>query len=80
MSCARSSAHRQCLTTRRMTSGEIRVVADSGGKVSVRIPPGQGSQSNYTLEVGEPVVSNDLPARPASRCRRSSSTEVCTGA
>ena len=49
-----------CMVSRRMASGEIHVVADSGEQINVRIPAGQGSQSRYTLEVGEPVLSNDL--------------------
>ena len=60
MGVVRTTLGTLCMVTRRMASGEIRVVADSGGQISVRIPAGEGSQSSYTLEVGEPVLSNDL--------------------
>jgi diguanylate cyclase (GGDEF)-like protein/PAS domain S-box-containing protein len=53
-----------CLTTRRLASGEVRVVAAEGETFDPTIPPGQPSQTAYTLQVAEPVVSNDLRGEP----------------
>ena len=49
-----------CITTRRLASGEVRLVAADGETFSSTIPSGQPSQTAYTLQVGEPVLSNDL--------------------
>ena len=49
-----------CITTRRLTSGDLRLVAADGDGLDMRIPAGRPSQSVYTLELGEPVISNDL--------------------
>ncbi len=49
-----------CVTTRRLASGEIRIVAAEGKRFNNTIPPAHPSQTAYTLRVGEPVVSNDL--------------------
>jgi diguanylate cyclase (GGDEF)-like protein/PAS domain S-box-containing protein len=50
-----------CATTRLTTDGEVRVVAASGLSHDARIPADQGTQSAFTLDAGEPVISNDLP-------------------
>ena len=50
-----------CITTRRRASGEVALVAAEGETFDPTIPPGQPSQTAYTLQVREPVVSNDLP-------------------
>jgi diguanylate cyclase (GGDEF)-like protein/PAS domain S-box-containing protein len=49
-----------CVTTRRLASGEVRIVAAEGKPLDPTIPPGRSSQTAYTLGVGEPVLSNDL--------------------
>jgi len=53
-----------CITTRRLASGEVRLVAAEGETFDPTIPRGQPSQTAYTLQVGEPVVSNDLLGEP----------------
>ncbi len=53
-----------CITTRRLASGEVRLVAAEGETFDPTIPPGQPSQTAYTLQVAEPVVSNDLRGEP----------------
>jgi len=50
-----------CITTRRLASGEVRIVAAERGGLDPAIPPGRTSQTAFTLELGESVVSNDLP-------------------
>jgi diguanylate cyclase (GGDEF)-like protein/PAS domain S-box-containing protein len=49
-----------CLTTRRLASGEIRVVGMDGGALSYTVASGAPSQTAYTLQVAEPVVCDDL--------------------
>ncbi|MGO9790669.1 MAG: EAL domain-containing protein [Solirubrobacteraceae bacterium] len=49
-----------CLTTRRLANGEVRIVAADGEPFDSTIPAGQPSQTAFTLEVGESVLSNDL--------------------
>ncbi len=51
-----------CVTNRRLASGEIRNVAIAGDVVLFSIPPGRPSQTAYTLGVSGPVISNDLSA------------------
>ena len=76
---------RNCIMNRRLADGEIRCVAVATDAVVVSIPPGQPSQSEYTLAASEPVISNDLVAEtrfgvPASVLRhglqRSASARV----
>ncbi len=50
-----------CITTRRLASGEVRIVAAEREGLDPTIPPGRPSQTAFTLAVGESVVSNDLP-------------------
>jgi GAF domain-containing protein len=50
-----------CITARRLASGAVRIVAADGETFDVRIPPGDPSLTAYTLDLGEPVLSNDLP-------------------
>ena len=53
----------------------------AAGETRVTIGPGQPTQTAYTLEVGEPVVSNDLPGETRfSVRRRSSGATACAGA
>jgi diguanylate cyclase (GGDEF)-like protein/PAS domain S-box-containing protein len=49
-----------CVTSRRLASGEVRIVAADGEPFDPTIPAGQPSQTAFTLGVGESVVSNDL--------------------
>jgi diguanylate cyclase (GGDEF)-like protein len=53
-----------CMTNRRLADGTIRTVAADGQNYDLTIPAGAPSQAGYTLEVGAPVVSNDLAAEP----------------
>ncbi len=48
-----------CVTTRRLASGEIRIVAADGERFDP-VPAGQPSQTAFTLAVDESVLSNDL--------------------
>ena len=61
---ARDSRHGELHHPRRLASGEVRLVAAEGETFDPTIPPGQPSQTAYTLQVGEPVVSNDLLGEP----------------
>ncbi|MGO9955823.1 MAG: putative bifunctional diguanylate cyclase/phosphodiesterase [Solirubrobacteraceae bacterium] len=51
-----------CITTRRLASGEVRIVAAGreGEPLDPTIPPGQPSLTTFTLQTGGPVLSNDL--------------------
>ena len=49
-----------CITARRLASGAVRIVAADGETFDVKIAPGQPSLTAYTLDVGEPVLCNDL--------------------
>jgi diguanylate cyclase (GGDEF)-like protein/PAS domain S-box-containing protein len=49
-----------CMINRRLAGGAIRTVSTEGENYDLTIPAGRASQTGYTLEVGEPIVSNDL--------------------
>ena len=49
-----------CVTTRRLASGEVRVVAADGDYHGFTVSPEERSRTNYTLQVAEPVLSDDL--------------------
>jgi GAF domain-containing protein len=49
-----------CMINRRLAGGAIRTVSAEGENYDLTIPAGRASQTAYTLEVGEPIVSNDL--------------------
>ena len=51
-----------CIATRRLGGGEIRLLATDRETFEFTIPAGQPSQSQFTLQAGEPVISNDLLA------------------
>jgi len=51
-----------CITTRRLASGEVSLVANDRETFEFAIAPGQPSQSQFTLRAGVPVISNDLLA------------------
>ena len=57
----RMLATADCVITRRLADGDVRLVAADGEPFSFTIDPTQPSQTTYTLQAGEPVVSNDLP-------------------
>jgi diguanylate cyclase (GGDEF)-like protein/PAS domain S-box-containing protein len=52
----------QCLTTRRLASGAVRIVATTGESLATTFAPDQPTQTMYTLQANAPVVSNDLKA------------------
>jgi diguanylate cyclase (GGDEF)-like protein/PAS domain S-box-containing protein len=45
-----------CMTTRRLASGEVRAIAGDGDVPVVVIPADRPSQTRYTLSVDEPVI------------------------
>ena len=49
-----------CVTTRRVASGEVRVVAADGDCHGFTGGPGERSRTNHTLQAAEPVLSDDL--------------------
>jgi len=49
-----------CVTTRRLTSGEVRLIATDRETFEFTLPAGQPSQTQFTLQADEPVISNDL--------------------
>ena len=49
-----------CVTTRRLASGEVRVVAADGDCHGFSVAPGERSRTDHTLQVAEPVLSDDL--------------------
>ena len=49
-----------CVTTRRSASGEVRVVAADGDCHGFTVGPGERSRTDHTLQVAEPVLSDDL--------------------
>ena len=49
-----------CVTTRRLASGEVRVVAADGDCHGFTVGPGERSRTDHTLQVAEPVLSDDL--------------------
>lgn len=51
-----------CLTTRRLASGSVRIVATTGRSLAATFAPAQPTQSAFTLGGDRPVVSNDLMA------------------
>jgi diguanylate cyclase (GGDEF)-like protein/PAS domain S-box-containing protein len=51
-----------CMTNRRLADGTIRTVAADGQNDDLTIPAGASSQTGHTLQVREPVVSNNLSA------------------
>ena len=53
---------KHCLTTRRLASGAVRIVATTGRSLSTTFTPDQPTQTVFTLLGNEPVVSNDLLA------------------
>jgi diguanylate cyclase (GGDEF)-like protein/PAS domain S-box-containing protein len=50
-----------CTIVRRLAGGEIRVVAMDGDAPELAIPPGHPSQTAFTLQRSDAVISNDLP-------------------
>ena len=51
---------RECLTTRRLASGEVRIVATTGPSLATTFAADQPTQTAFTLRGTEPVLSNDL--------------------
>ena len=49
-----------CVTTSRSASGEVRVVAADGDCHGFTVGPGERSQTDHTLQVAEPVLSDNL--------------------
>ena len=55
---------RHCLTTRRLASGAVRIIATTGRSLSTTFAPDQPTQTAFTLAGSEPVISNDLSEEP----------------
>ena len=51
---------RECLTTRRLASGEVRIVATTGASLATTFAASQPTLTAFTLRGTEPVLSNDL--------------------
>ena len=51
---------KHCVTTHRLASGAVRIVATTGVSLAATFAPDEPTQTIFTLRVDEPVVSNDL--------------------